>query len=606
MQVKGERAARPPPFTEWNMAVAIGLCMLACSSSNESGRPPSTHDSGASGAGGTAASGGVSGSLCAPGTTQECLGPGRCNGAQVCIDGSRWGSCDCGTADAGGRASHDAGIGGVSTAGSGGATDSGAPSDGSQPPNDARNTLDGDVGVDSGICPCAPGTKVACITSCGTTGSATCTPSCTIPNVCVPPAETCNGLDDNCDGQSDETFQCKQFDVVSCTTSCGSTGTRSCSASCSLPTACEVPTEVCNAKDDDCDGFQDNGLSLYGAPLASLKGTDPRRVSVAFTGTTYAVAYLDLGSQTGGKPRRVLVQLYDAAGNATVGPVEVEASLGGAPSLAWNGTVFGIVWSESYTGTGVYFATISPSGVATAPIRFATSNAQGDVTLAAVAPDFVAAFDNYVPAGSSSLDSARINSSGAVVGSVNNISSGARVIQPRFAQAISGLKLFWSDNRGSKYAIFSRALDGGGVPSATEVPLTDGTKDATLWSVTRTASGYAVGYSSFDTPNGSFVIATDATGVPSAQPVQVGSSSIQMPEVTWTGAGFSVLAGDEFQLRDASLARLASFPFWSPATQNIRYPHGVATAGGYFAASVTDGDPPVVRLFGSNGCDAPP
>jgi hypothetical protein len=36
--------------------------------------------------------------LCIPGVTLECLGPGACRGAQVCLaDGRGYGSCDCGT-----------------------------------------------------------------------------------------------------------------------------------------------------------------------------------------------------------------------------------------------------------------------------------------------------------------------------------------------------------------------------------------------------------------------------------------------------------------------------------------------------------------------------
>lgn len=36
---------------------------------------------------------------CVPGSTQRCVGPGACQGAQACAsDGSAWGQCDCGSA----------------------------------------------------------------------------------------------------------------------------------------------------------------------------------------------------------------------------------------------------------------------------------------------------------------------------------------------------------------------------------------------------------------------------------------------------------------------------------------------------------------------------
>jgi hypothetical protein len=51
---------------------------------------------GNSATGGTTATGGSS-SACVSGSTQSCVGPGNCQGAQSCSsDGSGWGACDCG------------------------------------------------------------------------------------------------------------------------------------------------------------------------------------------------------------------------------------------------------------------------------------------------------------------------------------------------------------------------------------------------------------------------------------------------------------------------------------------------------------------------------
>jgi len=56
--------------------------------------------------------------VCDPGVTQVCLGPGACEGAQVCSDdGSRWGPCDCGG---------NAGAAGSDVGGSAGRADGGA------------------------------------------------------------------------------------------------------------------------------------------------------------------------------------------------------------------------------------------------------------------------------------------------------------------------------------------------------------------------------------------------------------------------------------------------------------------------------------------------
>ncbi|HEY3354847.1 MAG TPA: putative metal-binding motif-containing protein, partial [Polyangia bacterium] len=101
-------------------------------------------------------------------------------------------------------------------------------------------------------------------TTCGSTGTGTCTASCTlpVPAACTPPAEVCNGVDDDCDGVADNGFACVRGAAgIPCTTTCGSTGTGTCTASCTVPApaACTPPAEVCNGVDDDCDGVIDNG-----------------------------------------------------------------------------------------------------------------------------------------------------------------------------------------------------------------------------------------------------------------------------------------------------------------------------------------------------------
>ena len=51
--------------------------------------------------------------------------------------------------------------------------------------------------------PCTPGATADCTTTCGSTGTMTCGASCTYGD-CLPPSESCNLTDDDCDGQCDE------------------------------------------------------------------------------------------------------------------------------------------------------------------------------------------------------------------------------------------------------------------------------------------------------------------------------------------------------------------------------------------------------------------
>lgn len=53
---------------------------------------------------------------------------------------------------------------------------------------------------------CQPGATVTCTATCGSTGSGTCTAACVppAPVACTPPAEVCDGDDDDCDSYTDE------------------------------------------------------------------------------------------------------------------------------------------------------------------------------------------------------------------------------------------------------------------------------------------------------------------------------------------------------------------------------------------------------------------
>ncbi|MDF1566089.1 MAG: MopE-related protein [Deltaproteobacteria bacterium] len=81
-------------------------------------------------------------------------------------------------------------------------------------------------------------------------------------------AEVCNGLDDDCDGSTDEEaiWADKGQSCTSGTGACFAAGVSICDAADPAgPTVCSAPpgtplTEVCNHLDDDCDGTTDNGF----------------------------------------------------------------------------------------------------------------------------------------------------------------------------------------------------------------------------------------------------------------------------------------------------------------------------------------------------------
>ena len=125
------------------------------------------------------------------------------------------------------------------------------------------------MGVDDGTgMQCALGSAPrVCTTACSTAGTQPCDGACRL-GTCRAAAETCNNCDDDGDGQIDEPgggspVLCRSGDAQSCTTSCGTLGTQSCSSGC-LWNPCSA-AEICNSCDDDGDGMVDDGFSLGGA-----------------------------------------------------------------------------------------------------------------------------------------------------------------------------------------------------------------------------------------------------------------------------------------------------------------------------------------------------
>ncbi|MBI4509974.1 MAG: SUMF1/EgtB/PvdO family nonheme iron enzyme [Deltaproteobacteria bacterium] len=126
---------------------------------------------------------------------------------------------------------------------------------------------------------CDNGMKGACLY----TGTIVCNPTgtgtlCTAP-LGTPGVESCNRIDDDCDGEVDEAPL--PYVGGACTPPTGCTGTWEC-ASGSLrctPTA-TTATETCNGKDDDCDGLVDESDPELGQPCGTPPFTSPCKAGV--------------------------------------------------------------------------------------------------------------------------------------------------------------------------------------------------------------------------------------------------------------------------------------------------------------------------------------
>jgi len=111
--------------------------------------------------------------------------------------------------------------------------------------------LDCETACGSGVRPCQGGAWMPCTAR-------------------QPTAEACNGLDDDCNGAVDEGCTCEEGSQQFCGEDRGACvpGTQQCTdGHWSACTGGRLPTpEICNERDDDCDGYTDESLPCEGEP----------------------------------------------------------------------------------------------------------------------------------------------------------------------------------------------------------------------------------------------------------------------------------------------------------------------------------------------------
>ncbi len=122
-------------------------------------------------------------------------------------------------------------------------------------------------GVDNNCDNTVDGTNTACFTSdAGRPGVGRCRPGMAVcmngmpAGTCAgeigPIAETCNGIDDDCDGKIDEDFDADMDGVATCAGDCNDMD----------PFNKPDGGEICDCRDNDCDGTADEGNACEGAP----------------------------------------------------------------------------------------------------------------------------------------------------------------------------------------------------------------------------------------------------------------------------------------------------------------------------------------------------
>ncbi|NMC68603.1 MAG: hypothetical protein GYA57_00890, partial [Myxococcales bacterium] len=168
----------------------------------------------------------------------------------------------------------------------------------------------------------------------------------------VPPVEACNEVDDDCDGLTDNGtgFDCVHGTVEPCATTCATSGERACDSSCHW-TECVPPAETCDNLDQDCDGVADEGL--YGVlwneeAVSFVAGTTTIAYSIGLASEEVGVAHLlATGAATAtGQPRLARLRVLDGSQPGAAGAL-ASGSFGSAIAATGSATTLSVVWTTS-------------------------------------------------------------------------------------------------------------------------------------------------------------------------------------------------------------------------------------------------------------------
>ena len=382
--------------------------------------------------------------------------------------------------------------------------------------------------------------------------------------------------------------------------------------------------EVCDGRDNDCDSAIDEGCdSICDDP--SKLGTDIRvsaasssssEASLAWTGSGYGMAWKDSRDGNG--------EIYFARLDSSGGRIGTDVRLtftsreSEHPSLVSAGNGFGVTWEEWRPGGApdVYFARLDASGnrvgsetrvTTDAALAFSPSLAWTGSVYGVVWED--------TRDGNAEIYFARLDAAG------NKMSGEARVTrdsagsyEPSLVWTESGYGIAWWDNRTGNDEIYFARLDASGHKLGSEIRVTDNPTGSRRPSLVWTGTQYGVSWCDYPEGTGEIYLARlDASGRKIGSDVRVtnDASASYNPTLVWTGGEYGVSWEDDrdgsfpeiyFARIDATGTKVGTDLRITTATRNSIAPSLVWTGGGYAVAWADDRDAAWGAYFVRLGC----
>ena len=427
-------------------------------------------------------------------------------------------------------------------------------------PEEICNGLDDDCDgeLDDGF-DCVMGDSRTCTASCGSSGTQTCNGAC-VWSGCDPPAEICNGVDDDCDGSRDEDFECVRGEVgVFCTTECGSTGSGVCSMSCELPGPgeCSPPTEICNGADDDCDTLADDTFACVrgalqtdcitcggtGAAAGTRTCLDTCNWSVCCAQIEYCNGCDDDCNGVSDEPGWTGsdLRVTEAAGNS-VYPTLVSNPADGEYGLAWT--------DERDGDPEIYFARISTDAV-----KLSTDIKLTDNSNVSARQSLVFSTSNYGVAWHDNRDAnweiylATFDTDGANFSSSRLTNNMAASLYPSLTWTGSHYGIAWQDSRDAIVTneIYFALTDDGRNKIGGDIRVTDVLGEALTPVALFSGTGFMIGYNSAEILSNEIFVSslTISGGVGSSQRITDASGVSVWPAMTFTGSEYGITWLDE-------------------------------------------------------------